>query len=63
MELHLDANQTSTLLDVLDGAWRDLRFEIADTDNARYKAGLRDRERIIQSILDLLRSEVASSQP
>ena len=63
MELRLDASQTATLREILQSAWSDLRYEIADTDNAAYKTGLRDRERIIQSILDALPTEVRSSQP
>ena len=58
MDLHLDTNQTVMLCDTLDSTLRDLRFEIADTDNARFKAGLRDRERTIRSILEQLRAEV-----
>jgi len=63
MELRLDAMQTDTLREILDNAWRDLRYEIADTDNSVFKAGLRDRERILQSILDQLPDEVPASQP
>ena len=61
MELHLDPIQTATLRELLDSAWRDLRFEIADTDNAAFKAGLRERERIIQSIAAQLPAEVPSA--
>lgn len=63
MELHLDALQTTTLRELVEIAWRDLRYEIADTDNARFKAGLRERERVISSILEQLRAEVPSPQP
>jgi len=63
MELHLDTEQAATLRDLLDSALRDLRFEIADTDNAGYKAGLRVREGIYGSLLERLQAEVPAPQP
>ncbi len=39
---------------MLDSAFRDLRYEIADTDNTTYKAGLRSREAVLSSILSML---------
>jgi len=57
MALTLDITQTETLRELLDNALRDLRFEIADTDNSAFKAGLRDRQRVLRSILDLLPAE------
>jgi hypothetical protein len=62
MDIHLDTSQTVTLRDTLDSTLRELRFEIAGTDNARFKAGLRDRERVIRSILEQLRA-VVPAQP
>lgn len=63
MELHLDAVQAVVLRDLLDNARGDIRFEIADTDNARFKASLRDRERIIVTILEQLAAEVPAPRP
>ena len=63
MELHLDTIQASTLRDLLDSTWGDLRYEIADTDNAAFKAGLRERERIIVSILEQLTVEAPAPGP
>ena len=59
MELRLDNDQTALLRDVLDSTWRDLRYEIADTDNPAFKRQLRQREQILRSIVDLLTQETA----
>jgi hypothetical protein len=61
MELHLEPTQVDILHEVLDAAWRDLRFEIADTDNAVFKSGLRDRAQVLRSLLDQMSAETASS--
>ena len=54
MNIELDDNQSELLREVLDSAFRDLRYEIADTDNTTYKAGLRSREAVLSSILSML---------
>ena len=61
MELHLDTTEAETLRDIVESAWRDLRYEIVDTDNARFKAGLRDRERILAAILQRLGTAVPTT--
>lgn len=52
MELTLTAEQHTLLREVLDQAYRDLRYEIADTDDTNFKQGLRDRADLLSSILD-----------
>jgi hypothetical protein len=54
MELHLDHTQTVLLRELLDSDWRDLRYEIADTDNSSFKRNLKQREQTLRSILDQL---------
>lgn len=54
MELHLDHTQTELLRELLDSDWRDLRYEIADTDNSVFKRNLKQREQTLRSILDQL---------
>lgn len=51
MIIELDESQVELLRNVLDSAFRDLRYEVADTDNSNYKAGLRAREVALASIL------------
>ena len=51
MNIELDENQSELLREVLDSAFRDLRYEIADTDNTTYKRGLRSREAVLLAIL------------
>ena len=52
MDLSLDDGQHELLREVLDSAFRDLRYEVAQTDNSRLKEELRAREATLKSILD-----------
>lgn len=54
MNLHIEPDQVELLREVLDSAFRDLRYEVADTDNSMFKAKLRDRERALRELLDLV---------
>ncbi len=51
MNIELDSDQSELLREVLDSVFRDLRYEIADTDNSTFKQGLKDREAMLQAIL------------
>jgi len=51
MELSLGEDERELLQQVVSSAFRDLRMEIADTDNAEYRAGLRERRSVLESIL------------
>jgi len=59
VELHLDSSQADLLREVLDMALRDLRFEISNTDNMQYSRQLKERERIMRSILEQLQPSAA----
>ncbi|MBI2705959.1 MAG: hypothetical protein HYX32_11825 [Actinobacteria bacterium] len=52
MDLHLTDDDAGLLQEVLSGAFRDLRFEIADTDNHEFKHRLKAREAALKAILD-----------
>ncbi len=54
MNLQLEPAQAELLREVLDYAYRELRYEVADTDNSQYKTELRARERALGEILDLV---------
>ena len=54
MNLQLESAQVDLLREILDSAFRDLRYEVADTDNSQYKHQLRDRERELGELLDLV---------
>ncbi len=54
VDLHIDDDHVALLRDVLDAALRDVRFEIADTDNAHYKQQLRGRESQLRVLLEPL---------
>lgn len=61
MDLHLDDAQAELLREVLDAAFRDLRYEVASTDNSSYKEQLRQREAALGAILDLLGGPLPSA--
>jgi hypothetical protein len=52
VQIDLTDEQAELLREILDGAYRDLRYEIVDTDNAEYKAGLRTRAAAMRVLLD-----------
>jgi hypothetical protein len=54
MNLQLEPAQVDLLREVLDSTFRDLRYEIADTDNSTFRAELRVRERALAELLDLV---------
>jgi hypothetical protein len=54
MHLTLDNQQQGLLRELLDSVYRDLRYEVADTDNSRYKEELREREAEVGALLDLV---------
>lgn len=54
MDLHLEPEQLDLLRELVDSAYRDLRYEIADTNNSEYKARLRVREERLAALLDLV---------
>jgi len=54
MDLRLDDSQTELLRQVLDSTYRDLRYEVADTDVSQFKQQLRERETALRAILDMV---------
>ena len=52
MQLELSESDLELLRDILDSEYRDLKYEIADTDNSTFKASLTERERRLSSLLD-----------
>jgi hypothetical protein len=54
MNLQLDSAQMVLLREILDSAFRDLRYELADTNNSKYKEQLRKREQALSELLDLV---------
>lgn len=54
MNIELDSEQTELLRELLDGIARDLSYEIANTNNSRFKAGLRRRADAVADLLNLV---------
>jgi hypothetical protein len=51
MLIELDEEQCSELQALLESSLGDLSSEIAGTDNFEYREGLRERRRILESVL------------
>jgi hypothetical protein len=54
MLIELDEEQCSELQGLLESSLGDMSSEIADTDNPEYRAGLRERRKVLESVLYLL---------
>jgi len=52
MDLSLSEDERVLLQEVLSSTYRDLRMEIANTDNMGYSQGLQAREASIKAMLD-----------
>ena len=53
--IELTDQQRELLVEVLDKVLGDLSYEISDTDNRTYKAGLKDRRDALKAINDQLK--------
>jgi len=63
IHLNLNIEERETLIGVLEGDLSDLRYEIADTDNFDFRAGLKKKEAILTKLLDTLRQSVDNANP
>jgi len=54
MKIELTDAQAADLVELLRGALGDLSSEIAATDNAAYREGLRNRRASLESVLKLM---------
>ena len=61
MELSLSDHERELLQHVLDHELRDLRMEIADTDQSRFKTELRQREVELRALLDRMGGPLADT--
>ncbi len=52
VRIELSEADVATLKDVLDSYLSDLRMEIADTDRMDFREGLKDRRKVLESLLD-----------
>jgi len=57
MKIELTDAQAADLVELLRGALGDLSSEIAATDNAAYREGLRNRRASLESVLNLLSAQ------
>ncbi|HEB88504.1 MAG TPA: hypothetical protein ENI85_02945 [Deltaproteobacteria bacterium] len=55
--IELTDDEKKTLTEVLESAVSDLGYEIADTDNFDYRAGLKARKEALSAILERLKSD------
>ncbi len=52
VRIELSEADVATLKDVLDSYLSDLRMEIADTDRMDFREGLKDRKKVLESLMD-----------
>jgi len=57
MKIELTDAQAADLVELLRGALGDLSSEIAATDNAAYREGLRNRRASLESVLELMTAQ------
>ncbi|MGD9791986.1 MAG: hypothetical protein AB7V43_00790 [Acidimicrobiia bacterium] len=53
MIIELDTDQIALLRELLDHEYRNLKYEIADTDSSEFRAALKARREVLRSVLDL----------
>lgn len=63
MQLTLDAQEAELLRRILRNYLGDLRYEIADTDNSRFRAGLQEERDRLEAILQRLSSPGTPQAP
>jgi hypothetical protein len=56
MELVLNSDEQQLLMELLERRHRELQTEITHTDHREFKASLRQREKVIESLLGRLRA-------
>jgi hypothetical protein len=61
MQLDLSAAEAAVIADVLDTALGELREEIYKSEVAEYKASLKEREAVLNSVLQRLGGRPAST--
>ncbi len=61
MQLDLSTAEAAVVADVLDSALGELREEIYKSEVADYKASLKEREAVLQSVLQRLGGRPAST--
>lgn len=61
MDLQFDQEELDLLREVLDAAYRDIRYEVADTNVSTFKDELRQREAAIGAILEKVGGPLPSS--
>lgn len=63
MQIELTDSEATLVRELLDQAFRDLKFEIADTDDSGYKRILRDREHDLARLLDQFGGPLPDTPP
>jgi hypothetical protein len=54
VDLRLNDEEARFLRDLLDRAYGDVKYEIADTDDSNFKAGLQGEKRVLEALLTRL---------
>ncbi|MGD9705885.1 MAG: hypothetical protein AB7Q42_19920 [Acidimicrobiia bacterium] len=62
MEIMLSKDESAALQQALKSYCSDLRMEIADTDNAEFRRGLREERALLETVVGKLDAAVAESE-
>ncbi|HXZ62686.1 MAG TPA: hypothetical protein VEG62_08085 [Acidimicrobiales bacterium] len=62
MQIELTEEQCAELQQLLESSLGDLSTEIAGTDNAEFREGLRERRSVLESVLYMLDNPPRSSE-
>jgi hypothetical protein len=63
MDLSLNEKQGALLREILDRAYRDLSYEIADTDSSTFREQLRSQRDELKSLLDAVGGPLPDAEP
>lgn len=61
LQIDLSREELRILEDVLESYLSDLRMEIADTDRKDFRDGLKERKRVLNAVLDVVRREAGTA--
>lgn len=62
MQFEFSESETELVRRLLDREIRDLSYEIADTDNSRFRDELREHRDLVRSLLDRFGGPVADAE-
>jgi len=63
IHLNLNIEEREAIINVLESYLSNLRYEIADTDNMKFRNGLKERKVLLTKLLNTLKQSVDNANP